>query len=74
MRRGEFLRVLEETFGGRAREFSLELQDLLYEVYLEGFEHGVEESHTCGNFDPGSQGPVGPDGCKACQVLTGDLA
>lgn len=27
-----------------------------------------DDDHTCGDFDPGTQGPVGPDRCEACQA------
>lgn len=69
MKSWEFQQVLEERLGAGAKDFSPALRKALFEVYQEGFRDGAEWPHTCGDFDPGGQGPVGPDGCEACKIL-----
>jgi len=64
-----FSKRLTEFFGERSAEFSEDLRGHLLDLWRDGFEEGAQTPHVCGNFDPSSGGPVGPEGCPACQFL-----
>jgi hypothetical protein len=66
----EFDKNLRTVFGERVSEMSPNLISLLRELWDTALEMGTENPHTCGNFDPGTQGPVGPDRCEACRLLS----
>lgn len=66
---GEFDTTLQTVFGERIPEMSPELRTALRELWDAALELGIDAEHTCGDFDPGSEGPVGPDRCEACRLL-----
>ena len=64
-----FDKLLFRVLGPRHTEFSKDLRERLFELWSDGFEMGTGTPHTCGGFDPSTEGPVGPEGCDACKTL-----
>lgn len=64
-----FDHILQTVFGKSHTKFTPELRERLHRLWLSGFEWGNDMPHTCGGFNPTSQGPVGPENCDACRIL-----
>ena len=61
--------ILSTNIGPRHEEFSDALRERLLDLWMDGFEVGTDTPHTCGGFNPTTEGPVGPEGCDACKTL-----
>ena len=65
----EFTQALHSVFGERVSEMSPNLLERLRALWDEALELGVDTEHTCGDFNPTTQGPMGPESCPACRLL-----
>ena len=64
-----FEEALQTAFGDRASDFSPALRSRLRAFWREAVDLGLETGHTCGDFNPSTQGPVGPESCDGCRLL-----
>lgn len=69
----DFDEVLGSIFGERAAGFGAPLREMLFRLWLDGVERGIDLEHVCGEAVPHVGGARGPEGCRACQVLAGDV-